>query len=90
MFISHVYFYLFQIIFTFQCSFSAVLNIITQDSERLFYLIISPKVPPPCLGGREDLTGARYYTDIVLKTKDYYYRIILQPLLLLLFSLSQT
>jgi len=54
------------------------------------YLIISPKVPPPCLGGREDLTGARYYTGIVLKTKDYYYRIILQPLLLLLFSLSQT
>lgn len=37
MFISHVYFYLFQIIFTFQCSFSAVLNIITQDSERLLY-----------------------------------------------------
>lgn len=37
MFISHVYFYLFQIIFTFQCSFSAVLNIITQDSERLLF-----------------------------------------------------
>ena len=33
--VSHVYFYLFQIIFNFHCSSSAVLNIITQDSERL-------------------------------------------------------
>lgn len=31
------YFYLFQIIFNFHCSSSAVLNIITQDSERLLY-----------------------------------------------------
>lgn len=43
MFISHVYFYLFQIIFTFQCSFSAVLNIITQDSERLYMYVLSPR-----------------------------------------------
>lgn len=45
MFISHVYFYLFQIIFTFQCSFSAVLNMITQDSERLYNSIISHSKP---------------------------------------------
>ena len=35
--ISHVIFYLFRIIFTFQCSLPAVLTIITQDSERLLY-----------------------------------------------------
>ena len=34
--VSHAYFYSFRIIFTFQCSLPAVLDIITQDSERLF------------------------------------------------------
>lgn len=34
--VSHAYFYSFRIIFTFQCSLPAVLDIITQDSERLY------------------------------------------------------
>ena len=34
--VSHAYFYSFRIIFTFQRSLPAVLDIITQDSERLF------------------------------------------------------
>ena len=33
--VSHAYFYSFRIIFTFQRSLPAVLDIITQDSERL-------------------------------------------------------
>ena len=33
--VSHAHFYSFRIIFTFQCSSPAVLDIITQDSERL-------------------------------------------------------
>ena len=36
--VSHVYFYLFGIIFTFQCSVPMNLAIITQDSERLFFI----------------------------------------------------
>lgn len=35
--VSHVYFYSFQIIFTFQCPLPTVLTIITQDSERLLF-----------------------------------------------------
>lgn len=38
--VSHAYFYSFWIIFTFQCSLTAVLDIITQDSERLLLHII--------------------------------------------------
>ena len=34
--VSHAYFYSFRIIFTFQRSLPAVLDIITQDSERLY------------------------------------------------------
>lgn len=34
--VSHTHFYSFRIIFTFQCSSPAVLDIITQDSDRLF------------------------------------------------------
>ena len=36
--VSHAHFYSFRIIFTFQCSSPAVLDIITRDSERLLYL----------------------------------------------------
>ena len=37
--VSHAYFYSFRIIFTFQRSLPAVLDIITQDSERLFFFV---------------------------------------------------
>ena len=36
--VSHAHFYLFRIIFTFQCSSPAVPDIITRDSERLYKL----------------------------------------------------
>ena len=34
--VSHAHFYSFRIIFTFQCSLPAVLDIITPDSDRVF------------------------------------------------------
>ena len=42
--VSHAYFYSFRIIFTFQCSSPIVLDIITQDSERLCKINTFPGV----------------------------------------------